>query len=440
MNNNSQKTLSDVFKELEQSRNIQIEMYNAEKKQKEETSFLFHFKTRTKFDNIKLILIVLVILFIFSLFSSNYIFAKDLEFDEEKQVIGSFEENNEPADVYSIMSENMSSTYQKEIFDRDEEVEFEIEYIENKDMPKDETKIVQEGIIGSKKVTYVRSYENNRMTEENSIGEVINSEPQTEIIEVGTSEILKQYNIHIGDNLYVSQNIELRKTPSMSAEYDCIVPAYYDVKTIEVIDDSWVKLEYDNFTGYILCNYLTSETLTPGISEVCRKSKILNQVDFNMNLNEVSGLTENDYKTVFASQEQDTNNVFKENYKAFYEAEQKYGINGVFLASIAIHESNWGKSSIAVNKHNLFGFGAYDASPYESAVTFESYADGIDTVAAWLASRYLNSANTVLKNGDVASGLYFNGATLSGVNVRYASDSEWANKVYNTMQTIYSCL
>jgi hypothetical protein len=440
MNNNSQKTLSDVFKELEQSRNIQIEMYNAEKKQKEETSFLFHFKTRTKFDNIKLILIVLVILFIFSLFSSNYIFAKDLEFDEEKQVIGSFEENNEPADVYSIMSENMSSTYQKEIFDRDEEVEFEIEYIENKDMPKDETKIVQEGIIGSKKVTYVRSYENNRMTEENSIGEVINSEPQTEIIEVGTSEILKQYNIHIGDNLYVSQNIELRKTPSMSAEYDCIVPAYYDVKTIEVIDDSWVKLEYDNFTGYILCNYLTSETLTPGISEVCRKSKILNQVDFNMNLNEVSGLTENDYKIVFASQEQDTNNVFKENYKAFYEAEQKYGINGVFLASIAIHESNWGKSSIAVNKHNLFGFGAYDASPYESAVTFESYADGIDTVAAWLASRYLNSANTVLKNGDVASGLYFNGATLSGVNVRYASDSEWANKVYNTMQTIYSFL
>jgi beta-N-acetylglucosaminidase len=159
-----------------------------------------------------------------------------------------------------------------------------------------------------------------------------------------------------------------------------------------------------------------------------------------MNLNEVSGLTENDYKIVFASQEQDTNNVFKENYKAFYEAEQKYGINGVFLASIAIHESNWGKSSIAVNKHNLFGFGAYDASPYESAVTFESYADGIDTVAAWLASRYLNSANTVLKNGDVASGLYFNGATLSGVNVRYASDSEWANKVYNTMQTIYSFL
>ena len=141
-----------------------------------------------------------------------------------------------------------------------------------------------------------------------------------------------------------------------------------------------------------------------------------------------------------SAQIQDTNNVFKENYKAFYDAEQKYGINGVFLLSIAIHESNWGRSLIATNKFNLFGFGAYDSSPYESAVTFESYANGIDTVACWLASKYLNSAGTVLNSGDVASGTYFNGPTVSGVNTRYASDTEWANKVYNTMKNIYSAL
>jgi hypothetical protein len=441
MNNNGyQKNLSDVFRELEQSRNKQIEMYNVQKSQNEETSFLFHIKHRTKFDNIKLILIVLIILFVFSLFSSNYIFAKDLDVDEVKQAIGSFEENKSPIDVYNIMSENMSSTYQKEIFEKDEEIEFETEYIENKDMPKDETNVVQEGLTGSKKVTYVRSYENNTITEENSIGEIITFEPQKEIIEIGTSEILKQYNIHIGDNLYVSQDIELRKTSSMEAEYEKIVPAYYDVKTLEVIDDSWVKVEYEDTNGYILCNYLTSETLTPGIAEICRKAKILNKVDLNMALNEPSGLTENDYKVIFSNQAQDTNNVFKENYKAFYDAEIKYNINGVFLASIAIHESNWGKSSISVNKHNLFGFGAYDASPYESAVTFENYAAGIDTVAAWLASRYLNQAGTLLKTGDIANGVYYNGSTVSGVNVRYASDTEWANKVFNTMQNIYSNL
>ncbi|MCI8309399.1 MAG: hypothetical protein HFJ45_04215 [Clostridia bacterium] len=439
-NNSHQKSLSEVFKELEQTRNRQVETYNNINKQKEETSFLFHVKHRTKMDNIKLILIVLIILLSFSMFSSNYIFAKDLEIDEEKKAIGSFEKNEEPCDVYAIISENISSTYQKEIFDRDEEIEFETEYIENKNMPKDEINVIQNGIVGNKRVTYVRSYENHRITEENSIGETIFSEPQKEIIEVGTSELLKQYNIHINDKLYVSQDIELREIANSEGTALTTIPAYYDVKTLEIVDDLWVKVEYEEFSGYILCEFLTSETLTPEIVEICRKAKILNRVNFDIPLNEPSGLLESDYQKILSAQIQDTNNVFKENYKAFYDAEQKYGINGVFLLSIAIHESNWGRSLIATNKFNLFGFGAYDSSPYESAVTFESYANGIDTVACWLASKYLNSAGTVLNSGDVASGTYFNGPTVSGVNTRYASDTEWANKVYNTMKNIYSAL
>lgn len=122
-----------------------------------------------------------------------------------------------------------------------------------------------------------------------------------------------------------------------------------------------------------------------------------------MELNTPSGLLPSDYERILGNQPSDTNNVFKENYRAFYDAEQKYGINGVFLASIAIHESGWGKSSIAVQKHNLFGFGAYDNSPFESAVTFATYSDGIDVVASWLASNYLNTAGTLLKTGEIAS-------------------------------------
>lgn len=137
---------------------------------------------------------------------------------------------------------------------------------------------------------------------------------------------------------------------------------------------------------------------------------------------------------------QDTNHIFKDNYKAFYEAEQTYGINGIFLVAIAIHESNWGRSALAINKHNLFGFGAYDQSPYDSAVTFESYAKCIDTVASHLASKYLNAQGTVLKNGDIATGTYYNGPTLTGVNKSYASDTEWSTKIFSTMQTIYSNL
>jgi beta-N-acetylglucosaminidase len=440
-NENKQKSLVEVFKELEQNKNRQVEIYKNTKKQKEESSFIFHIKHRTKADNIKLIIIVLIVLLTFSLFSSNYIFAKDLDDIEEKTAIGAFEKNDNPKDVYAIIADNISNTYQKEIIEREKEIDFTIEYNPNQNLPEGEEQIIQEGIIGKKNVTYVINYENNEIVEENVIGENVLINPQTQIIEIGTSKILKIYNAHIGDNLFVSQDIELRKNANMESDSWTVIPAYYDVKVLEIIEDSWVKVSYnEKYTGYILCDYLTSEALSPGISELSRKTKLLNKVDINMELNATSGLTENDYKKILNSFTQDTNNIIKSNYKAFFDAENKYGINGVFLIAIAIHESNWGKSSLAVNKHNLFGFGAYDDNPYESAVTFENYDTCIDTVAAWLASNYIFPQGSVLKNGDIANGRYFNGPTVTGVNVKYASDPDWATKVFATMQNIYSKL
>ena len=57
---------------------------------------------------------------------------------------------------------------------------------------------------------------------------------------------------------------------------------------------------------------------------------------------------------------------------------------------MAIHESGWGSSKIAKDKKNLFGFGAYDRSPYDSAVTFATYEEGIETVAKYLVKNYIN--------------------------------------------------
>lgn len=435
---NKQKSLSEVFKELERDKDKQVQLYKNKQKAKRESSFMFHVKQRTKKDNVFLVLIVLIILFTFSLFSRNYIFAVDIN-NERRNAVGAFEKNDNPKDVYEILSNNMSNIEQKEIFDQEEEIEFETNYIYNKDMPDEETKIIQEGKIGKKIVTYIKSYENNEVVGQVVVGESILEEAQKEIIEVGTSKVLKQYNIHIGDKLYVSEDTELKKTVNIYSEAWAIIPRYYDVKVLEVVNEAWMKVLYnDKNTGYILTDYLTSETLTPGIAELSRKTRIFNKVDFNMMLNQPSGLLLEDYEKVFSNQPLDTRNVFKENYKAFYDAERKYGINGIFLASIAIHESGWGKSTIAVNKYNLFGFGAYDVSPYESAVTFDSYAEGIDTVAAWLVSNYLNPAGTTLKTGNTAIGRYYNGSNVTGVNVRYASDSEWCIKVFAIMQNLYS--
>ena len=436
---NEGKNLSQVFKELEQVKNAQVTKTIEKTKAKEEKSYLYHLKTRSLKDNIILIIVVLITVIGTFVFASNYLFGTDETTIQTTKVVGVFEENNAPSDVYTIIADNMSTSSQKAIFDNLEIIEFNTEIIENKDKPEGEELVLQEGIPGSKTVTYVRDYENGEIISQNSIGEIINTEPQTRIVEVGTSNLLKQYNIHIGDYLYTADNVELKKYTNDESESWLIVPQYYDVKALEVIDERWLKVSYNSqATGYILCNYLTSETLTPEIRTLCKNAKILNRVNIDMALSEPSGLNENDFKKVLSNHEQDVNHIFEDNYKAFYDAEVKYGINGVFLASIGIHESAWGTSRIAIDKKNLFGFGAYDASPYESALTFETYAKGVDAVAAWLMMNYLLPQGSRMKNGEIASGNYFNGPTVNGVNVRYATDPEWGAKVFNTMVLIYS--
>lgn len=102
----------------------------------------------------------------------------------------------------------------------------------------------------------------------------------------------------------------------------------------------------------------------------------------------------------------------------FIKAEEKYGINAWFLTALAVHESAYGSSAIAKDKNNLFGYQAYDATPYESARKFISPGEGIDRVAANLANAYLKE-----------DGTYFNGYSIDAINKRYATDGNWANAV-----------
>lgn len=110
---------------------------------------------------------------------------------------------------------------------------------------------------------------------------------------------------------------------------------------------------------------------------------------------------------------------------AFVNAELETGVNAIFLVSLAIHESGWGGSDIAQHKNNLFGYGAYDASPYKSAIHFSSVQEGVIHVANKLKTNYL------LKDGK-----YYSGPTLAGVNKRYSTDSGWGKKIAATMNQI----
>ncbi|CAB3391125.1 SH3 domain-containing protein [Kyrpidia spormannii] len=109
---------------------------------------------------------------------------------------------------------------------------------------------------------------------------------------------------------------------------------------------------------------------------------------------------------------------------AFVQAGQQYGVNPQYLAAHAILESGWGLSSIALDKKNLFGYGAYDGDPYNAAATFASYQDSIRFIAYFVRHQYLDS-----------SGRWYGGSpTLDGMNVHYATDPDWAEKIASLME------
>lgn len=170
------------------------------------------------------------------------------------------------------------------------------------------------------------------------------------------------------------------------------------------------------------------------------KEELLKTLNKNMKLNKPSGLTLEQFEKIFENEKKDKKGTFKENAKFFYYIEQVYGINGVFVAAIGIHESGWGTSRIAKDKKNLFGYGAYDMNAYASAYKYNGYAAGIDMIARVLMKNYLNPKGTTIYNGEVASGKYYNGNTILGVNKKYATDKNWTNCVYTWMQYLYNRL
>lgn len=172
-----------------------------------------------------------------------------------------------------------------------------------------------------------------------------------------------------------------------------------EVQVLNVFDNGWSYVYSSYRNGYVLSEGLSNINPTKKEQEgengvELSKEELLGRLSFDMNIGEPSGLSLEQFRTILKGNSKDKNGIFDQNCDYFYYAEQEYGINGVFLASLAIHESGWGTSSIALNKNNLFGYQAYDASPYASAKQFDTYAEGIDLVARVLIKYYLNSNGT----------------------------------------------
>ena len=110
----------------------------------------------------------------------------------------------------------------------------------------------------------------------------------------------------------------------------------------------------------------------------------------------------------------------------FKAAEQRYGINALYLVAHSALESAWGRSKIAKDKNNFFGISAYDDTPYTSATKFDDVDSGIMGAARWINSKYLHNS------GYPANGAYL-GNKASGMNVNYATAPYWGESIASIM-------
>ena len=110
----------------------------------------------------------------------------------------------------------------------------------------------------------------------------------------------------------------------------------------------------------------------------------------------------------------------------FKAAEQRYGVNALYLVAHSALESAWGRSKIAKDKNNFFGISAYDDTPYTSATKFDDVDSGILGAARWINSKYLHNS------GYPANGAYL-GNKASGMNVNYATAPYWGESIASIM-------
>lgn len=380
--------------------------------------------------------IAIIIIALLISFFKNRIFAINVQNKEEIKV-AVFEENQKSVDVISVMLENTNSD--KKMINEQRDVEYQTIYEDNPNLPKDEEQVKQEGKIGKIQVTALQEYRGEELQNEDIIESKTLEEAVTKIVYKGTSDFLKKYSVHIDDQMYLLEAEDLKEEAKDEANTVCNVPRYLNVKIKEAGED-WIKVSYKDKEGYLKTTNITSEAVSPLIKEKNRVAALKNNLNIDMDLSVPSGLTLSDFKTVLSNNLSDKNKIFEQNAENFYKAEQKYKVNGIFLASIGIHESAWGTSKIANDKNNLFGFTAYDSDPYNSATSFDNYESAINKVAETLSTKYLRTSGTKISEDLVAIGTYFNGTTAKSVNVRYASDEGWADKVFTYMQYLYGKL
>ena len=213
---------------------------------------------------------------------------------------------------------------------------------------------------------------------------------------------------------------------------------YMKTEDLQALDASKDFIPYYESDGHRFYHYVAQNTSIPVAAhlsdmEVGKKYYSADGLHFDgfnlenpflfKDLTEATNYSAEDLDKVFSLL--NINNSLLENKGAtFKEAEEHYHINALYLLAHSALESDWGRSKIAKDKNNFFGITAYDTTPYISAKTFDDVDKGILGVTKRIKENYIDRGRTFLGN------------KASGMNVEYASDPYWGEKIASVMMKI----
>lgn len=107
---------------------------------------------------------------------------------------------------------------------------------------------------------------------------------------------------------------------------------------------------------------------------------------------------------------------------AFFQYQNQFGVNALMMFSLAMNESNYGRSALAFSRNNLFGHAAYDNDVDGNASGYDKISDSIYYHAHdYISLSYLNPENFTYHGGHF-------GNKAGGMNIAYASDPYWGEK------------
>lgn len=371
-------------------------------------------------------------------FPTNKSYAKETDTKPEETKIS----NANKINIDEIINTNTGNGQAIQITQKEEVLEYLTEYRTNKTLPKGVSYVVQEGRQGTQNITIKSTYKDGELLSEEQVGASVIKASYNKIIEIGGASYSSSYKVKAGDTVYVtSDELGLMETDSEESRRITTLKRNDNLKILK-ITQNWYEVSYQNMTGWVkneCTTYINSKEENETKGSTKTKQELNSNLSFNMALNKPSGLSLEQFKKIL-NDPKDKNKIFTNNAEYFYYIEKQYNINGVFVAAVGIHESAWGTSKIALQKNNLFGYGAYDSNPYNGAYDFSNYSESIDLISRVFVKYYINPKGTSIYGGEKAVGTYYNGSNLSGVNKKYASDSNWANAVYSHMQYLYNKL